>query len=387
MIPAADFADRLLAAGFDAATGVPCSCFGGPIVELTRRGRYTPAVNEGAALALAAGATTAGHRTVVLLQNSGYGNLVNPLTSLLMPYRIPVLAFMSLRGWPDPGGDEPQHAVMGATTHDQLDAVGVGHWTLSPAASTLDEALAPALAELAEGRPAFVLVPKGAVGAARDDGGTTGAPRAAATRAQVLRRITEALPDAAYVATTGYTSRELFAVCDSPRNFYMQGSMGHALPFALGVARAAEHRRTVVLDGDGALLMHLGSLATAAAVAPPQFVHVVLDNGVYESTGGQATGSGAVSFAGLARAAGYRAVHSCPALADLDAALRAVTEGPGPHLIAVRTAAHGTGQAPPRATSALSARDIRERFAAALAGTGTEPATEPGAGTAPADAR
>ncbi|WP_058041005.1 phosphonopyruvate decarboxylase [Streptomyces roseifaciens] len=368
MITAEQFVDQLQAVGLGHATGVPCSYFNGPIVEMTRRGRYVPAVNEGAALALAAGSVVAGRRTVVMLQNSGYGNLVNPLTSLLMPYRIPVLVFMSLRGWPDPAGDEPQHAVMGSTVHDQLKALGVEYWTLSPDAVSLDDVLLPAMEELARGGPAFILVPKGTVGGA-DPAHCPLAPRETSrlTRRQAVTGTAEALPDAFYVSTTGYASRELFAAHDTPRNFYMQGSMGHALVFALGITRAVTDRPVVVLDGDGALLMHLGSMATAGAVQAANLVHVVLDNGVYESTGGQDAGSDAVSFCDIARATGYRTAQSCSSPEDLAQALKSVRDAPGPHFLVARTAAVADS-VPPRATSALTAERIHARFSGEIEG-------------------
>ncbi|MGH3813553.1 MAG: transketolase C-terminal domain-containing protein [Pseudonocardiaceae bacterium] len=112
-------------------------------------------------LVLAAGATVAGVRSAVIAQNSGLGNLINPLTSLHMTYAIPVLVFMSLRGWPDPRRDEPQHAVMGASTHRLLDAIDVAHWTLNQDATSMVELLDAAEQELAAGRPAFILAEKG----------------------------------------------------------------------------------------------------------------------------------------------------------------------------------------------------------------------------------
>jgi phosphonopyruvate decarboxylase len=151
---------------FDFFTGVPCSYLGGPLSLLTEEGRYRPAVNEGAALALAAGATAGGARSVVFAQNSGLGNLINPLTSLLLPYRIPVLIVMSLRGWPDPNGDEPQHRVMGTSTHALFDTVGVPHRTLDGPGSDVDTALQELSEALTDGLPAALLVAKRSVSGA-----------------------------------------------------------------------------------------------------------------------------------------------------------------------------------------------------------------------------
>jgi phosphonopyruvate decarboxylase len=364
VIPAGHVVRALDRRGFAFHTGVPCSHLGGPIAELSEQGRYVPAANEGAALALAAGAAATGVRATVFAQNSGFGNLVNPLTSLVMPYRLPVLVFMSLRGWPDPDGDEPQHRVMGTTVHSLLDTLGVRHWTLDGAGG-LEETLDAALGELAEGRAAFILVAKGAIGASyaaeARDGSTF--PR----RSEVISSVVERLPDALLVSTTGYVSRELFAVADSERVFYMQGSMGHASAFGLGAALAVgDGRRVVVLDGDGAALMHLGTMSTIGATLPSNLVHVILDNGSYESTGGQGTTSPTTSFAGVGRAAGYRTAVDCESTAELADAVDEAASAAGPHLIVVATA-KSDGSAPPRATSVISAPEIHSRFAAAAA--------------------
>lgn len=367
MIPAEDFCTELADRGFAVASGVPCSHFGGPIALLSRSGDgYVPAPNEGAALAVAAGAVMAGRRAYVMLQNSGLGNLVNPLTSLVMTYQLPVLTFVSLRGWPDPATDEPQHEVMGPATHSLLDALGVPHYTLraSDDLTRFRELLDAADKDLAGQHAPFVLVERGAIGKA--DAGTeeaaTGLPSA-----QVMAKVAELAPDAALVATTGFTGRELFAVADRPGNFYMQGSMGHASSLGLGVALAQPERAVVVLDGDGAALMHLGAMSTIGRQAPANLVHIVLDNGIHESTGGQCTTSDSTSFAQVAAACGYRSAVGCPTLDDVETALRSALTSPGPHLLAVRTLPR-SGAIPPRATSALTAESIRDRFSATVTG-------------------
>lgn len=367
MISACDLVRALDRYGFEFHTGVPCSYLAGPIAELTNDGRYVPAANEGAAVALAAGAIASGTRVGVFAQNSGFGNLLNPLTSLVIPYRLPLLVFMSLRGWPDPDRDEPQHRVMGATCHQLLDTLGVRHWTLGAEAVDAHEVLEPALAELERGRPAFVLVQKGALGkceaAAGEAAGSEedGLP----SRCDAIRAVLARFADALVVSTTGYASRELFGLADSARCFYMQGSMGHASAFGLGAALAvAGRRRVVVLDGDGAVLMHLGSMSTVGAVRPAHLVHVILDNGAYESTGGQTTTSSTTSFAEVGRAVGYPAVVGCRSMDEAARALDVAATTKGPHLIVIETA-RSTREAPPRATSAISAPEIHSRFAAA----------------------
>lgn len=353
MVSAEEFCRSLDEHGFTGCVGVPCSYFSGPTALLGPR--YVAAADEGAALAMAAGSALAGSRTGVLIQNSGFGNLVNPLTSLVLPYRIGVVVFMSLRGWPNPAGDEPQHAVMGTSSHRLLDVLGVPHWTVF---DDLDSVLGAAVLAASAGSPAFVLVPKGVVGTvAFGGGGGTGLTRADAVKAVVA----SVPPRAAIVSTTGYASRELCAAGDRPGNFYMQGSMGHAPAIALGAALSAPDRPVVVLDGDGALLMHLGTMSTIGAVAPENLVHVVLDNGSYESTGAQPTTARSTDFAAVARATGYRTVVTCASAAELSTALSGLSGTPGPQMVVVSTTVQ-PDVTPPRVTSAVPPTDLAPRF-------------------------
>lgn len=366
MLPADTFCEELADRGFTLATGVPCSYFSGPIEVLGReQGRYVPAANEGGALAIAAGAALAGARAYVMLQNSGLGNLVNPLTSLVLTYQIPILAFVSLRGWPDPAGDEPQHQVMGPATAPLLDILGVPHQFLRAGEDLVRfrEIIDSAEADLAAGRSSFVLVEKHSVGPATGD--PAGAQQHGADSREVIAAITDAADGCPVIATTGYTSRQLFGIADAPANFYMQGSMGHASSFALGVALTAPGRPVVILDGDGAALMHLGAWSVIGSQAPANLIHVVLDNGIHESTGGQATSSSTTSFTAVALAAGYKTAVESATPDDAAQRVRTAAAEAGPHLIVVATAP-ATGPVPPRATSSLPAAALRDRFSGAL---------------------
>ncbi|MEY9846401.1 phosphonopyruvate decarboxylase [Streptacidiphilus sp. BW17] len=354
-----EFCDALERRGIRFVAGVPCSFFTGPIELLTRRGHYLAAANEGAALAAAAGASVAGHRAAVIAQNSGLGNLINPLTSLVQTYDIPVLVFMSLRGWPDPSQDEPQHRVMGTSTHAILDAVGVPHITVAADAESIDPALDEADVHLAAGRSVFILVQKGAVekcGGAPE--GTDDRP----SRTGSLRAVEHLLTQAAVVSTTGYTSRELFGVTGSKDHFYMQGSMGHAAAFGLGVALTERDTPVVVLDGDGAAIMHLGTLSSVGATLPANLVHIVFDNGSYESTGGQATTAGTTDFTAVARAAGYAHTQTCRSTDELVVALDHALTHPGPHFLTVPVSRGGASEFS-RATAAMTTDQIRGGFA------------------------
>jgi phosphonopyruvate decarboxylase len=156
------------------------------------------------------------------------------------------------------------------------------------------------------------------------------------SRIAVLERMLGAVSDSAgIVATTGKTGRELFTLADRPQHLYQVGSMGCASGMGLGVALNTK-RKIVVVDGDGAALMKLGTLATIGAYAPGNLVHLLLDNGVHDSTGGQATVSPHVDFAAVALACGYRQAASCDSLAGFEAALRAALAAEGPVFVHTR---------------------------------------------------
>ena len=261
MISGSEFVDALERSGLQFLSGVPCSYFSSALrlLEDHPRMRYVPAANEGAALATAAGARLAGAPSAVIAQNSGFGNLINPLTSLVLPYRIPLLVIMSMRGWPSANPGEPQHQLMGRVVPDWLDSLDVPHWELV-AGTSISDLLTRAADALAASRTAFILVGKGVIAT---ETGPTGKPDGSSPcREDVVRALTAELPDEFVLSTTGYLSRALHQAGDRPTNFYMQGSMGHVASLALGTALTRPDRRCVVLDGDGSLLMHLGPLAS-----------------------------------------------------------------------------------------------------------------------------
>jgi len=346
--------------GVDVFTGVPCSTLAGLLALLERTGDHVPAANEGTAFALACGAAIAGRRPAVLLQNSGLGNLVNPLSSLAVPYGVPVLLLVGYRGDPAGAPDEPQHELMGRTTRELLDLYGVEHQVLPREPRWLDAVLDAAVSAPSAGRSSALLVGRGVLGAP-PPGPTTGAVPAGVDPAAALAAVAAAVGDALVVSTTGYASRYLFALADRPENLYLQGSMGHASAVALGLALARPDRRVVALDGDGACLMHLGALSTVGAAAPPNLAHVVLDNGSYESTGGQRSTSGTTRLDQVALAAGYRRAATVDRADALPGALRSVLTPPGPAVLLVRTAPRA-GPPPPRASAVHHPAALRERF-------------------------
>jgi phosphonopyruvate decarboxylase len=362
--------DLLTGHGYGLVTGVPCSYFAGPLRLLDRDvgPRYVAAVNEGSAIAIAAGAQLGGRLPLVLAQNSGLGNMINPLTSLVLPYRIPMTVMVSMRGWPIADAGEPQHHWMGQVVPDGLDSLGVAHRMLTAEGPSLDELLQWARPALDQGRPAFILVARGAI--ANDaPASTPPAPaRPLPTRDEVVSAVLAEAGDARLLSTTGYLSRTLFNLGDGERNFYMQGSMGHAAGIAAGAALAQPEHRFVVLDGDGAVLMHMGSLATIGDLAPANLTHIIFDNGVYDSTGGQLTGGRRTDFAAVARACGYRNAWRTDTSEQLCTTLRTALGTDGPSAIVVSGALGGsTGD---RVSSNVSVSEIGDRFRKSLAAGG-----------------
>ena len=349
----------LLARGFREFTGVPCSILDALITEAETSPDvdYLPASVEGEAVAVAAGSWLAGSRGVVLLQNSGLGNAINPLATLAIPYRIPLLLVSSWRG--EPGREDAvHHYPMGAATPELLELFDTPVTVLRED-TDLDDAVARAEAHMTDTRlPAALIVPRGLFAKSGSPAnGLTALPPTvtAAVPAEVARFGNGALPtrsaalgaflaccgDAAVVSTTGYMSRELSAqLCE--RFFPMQGSMGFALAIALGISRVQRERPIFVLDGDGALIMRLGSLASVGAAQPSHLVHIVFDNGTYASTGGQKTVAPSVDFPGVAAHCGYRRVASCRGRDGLEKAMlwaaEAVGNGPALLHVAIDTA-------------------------------------------------
>ncbi len=337
MIHARDFVDAARAHGFNCYAGVPCS-FLTPFINyvIGAQGlRYLSAANEGDAVAIAAGAWLGGQRSVAMMQNSGLGNAVSPLTSLTYTFRIPILVVCTHRGAPGVA-DEPQHELMGAITERLFDTMGIS-WATFPREIA---AVAPALDVIAQhmlstSLPYALIMHKGTCETFALGASAKPLPRASVTvtgsghqrsatqrasRAAALERVLAASNDGrtVVIATTGFTGRELYALADRPQHFYMVGSMGCASSLGLGLALARPDLRVLVIDGDGAMLMRMGNLATLGAYRPPNLMHVVLDNEAHDSTGAQATVSASTDFAALAAACGYGRVVRSDDLMELD---------------------------------------------------------------------
>lgn len=344
------FFDSLFELGVDFFTGVPDSLlkeFCSYVDAVLPPESHIIAANEGTAVGIAAGYQLAtGHLPLVYLQNSGLGNTVNPLLSLADTevYSVPMIVMVGWRGAPGEK-DEPQHLKQGRVTEAMLTAMEIPYRIL---VDDEDEALAHArwAAETANARsgPVALLVRKGAFSKSE-------AKRDAATQADLLTReeaifaVTEALPaDSTIVATTGMISRELYEQRqrtgdDGASDFLTVGSMGHASQIALGLSNALPDRRIVCLDGDGAVLMHMGGLATAGALGRGDFLHIVLNNGAHDSVGGQPTVAFDVSLTGVATACGYRhAIGPVKTVDDIAAALTELGSKDGCRLLEIHVA-------------------------------------------------
>ena len=379
MIEASDFLNEAARRGFGFFTGVPCS-FLTPVINRAASDpvlRYVGAASEGEAVAIAAGAWLGGRSTAVLCQNSGLGNAVNPLTSLNAPFRIPTLMIVTWRGQPG-RPDEPQHEVMGRITHDLLSLCGVAHGAFPNALEDVAPALDAAERSMADTSLPFAFVME--QGSVREgpldepprrrglvDDAVTVLDEAGErpARALLLERLLALIPDtAAVVATTGKCGRELFTLADRPQHLYQVGSMGGASAMGLGVALTTDCP-VVVLDGDGAALMKMGNLATIGAYHPPNLVHVLLDNGVHDSTGGQATSAPVVEFARVALACGYRSAWSCDTAAGFEAAMQAALRAPGPCFVHARIAPGSMGKL---GRPTVAPHEVARRFRAFVAG-------------------
>ncbi len=345
MIECGAFYDALARRGVDFFTGVPDSLlkdFCGYLSEHCEPGRHIAAANEGAAVALACGHHLAtGKTALVYMQNSGQGNALNPLVSLADPevYGIPVLLLIGWRG--EPGrGDEPQHRKQGRITLDLLEVMGVAYRLLPDDIEAAEQCLDEVIGIMERtGGPAALVVRKGLFEPYRPP--RPDAERLELSRETAIGAVVDGLgPSDIVVSTTGKISRELYEHRkrqghDSRTDFLTIGSMGHCSQIAMGVALAKPQRQVFCLDGDGAVLMHMGALATIGSVAPANFKHIVLNNGCHDSVGGQPTCGFAVSITGIAKACGYRLAVQARTIEQVNKAVETVRSSDGPAMLEV----------------------------------------------------
>lgn len=349
MLNTKEFGSLLKEQGFEFYTGVPCSFLKYLINYAINDCTYVMAANEGDAVATACGASLAGKKSVVLMQNSGLTNATSPLTSLNYTFKLPVLGFVSLRG-EDGLGDEPQHELMGQVTEKFLTLMDVTWEYLSSDLEEAKEQVARANKCIESNKTFFFVVKKGTFEEEKLKGQDlkekpvsriikSSEKPSFPTRLSTLEVINKLKDNnTAVLASTGKAGRELYEVEDAPNNLYMVGSMGCITPLALGLALNKEDKKVIAIDGDGALMMRMGAMPTNAYYSPKNLLHVLLDNNTHDSTGGQATISHHIDFVSLANSCGYETVVEVNTLEELESAVGQWSQELGLTFIYLKTA-------------------------------------------------
>ena len=343
------FIEKLRENGIDCFAGVPDSLLKNICAYITDHfdaQHNIIAANEGAAVGLAAGHYLAtGQPACVYMQNSGEGNIINPLASLTDPevYNIPVLLLIGWRGRPGVH-DEPQHVKQGKVTTGLLNTMGINFDVLSKEEDKAEKQISKAVAALKNKDVYALVIEKDTF----EDYMLQNVEKNDLTmsREVAIQTVAAALGEKdCIVSTTGMISRELFEYRAArnqghERDFLTVGSMGHASQIALGIAMAKTDRKVWCFDGDGAAIMHMGSMAIVANKAPHNYVHVVFNNGAHDSVGGQPTVGLKIDLPAVAKAVGYPQTYSVSTKDELEKLLTSSffhqTSFGGPILIEVR---------------------------------------------------
>ncbi len=285
------------------------------------------AANEGNCTALAAGYhLSTGKVPVVYMQNSGEGNIINPVASLLNDkvYAIPVMFVIGWRG--EPGvHDEPQHIYQGEVTLKLLEDMDIEYFVIDK--QTTEQSLEDKMKEfkplLEKGKNVAFVIKKGGLSF---DGKVKYKNDNLMLREDIIKHITKVSGEDAIISTTGKASRELFEIRTANNqshkyDFLTVGSMGHSSSIALGVALNKPNQKIWCIDGDGAVLMHMGAMAVIGANKPSNLVHIVINNGAHETVGGMPTVAKSLDVVKVAKACGYQVAKSVSNFSQLDKAL------------------------------------------------------------------
>eukprot|EP00462_Mataza_sp_D1_P016908 CAMPEP_0175173276 /NCGR_PEP_ID=MMETSP0087-20121206/31952_1 /TAXON_ID=136419 /ORGANISM="Unknown Unknown, Strain D1" /LENGTH=382 /DNA_ID=CAMNT_0016464547 /DNA_START=59 /DNA_END=1207 /DNA_ORIENTATION=- len=340
-----DFYNELDENGMNFYTGVPDSLLKDYCAYVTDNApakNHIIAANEGCSVAIAAGYHLATRKIpVVYMQNSGFGNTVNPLLSLADPkvYKIPMLLLIGWRG--EPGKkDEPQHMVQGKVMSSLLADMGIQFEVLPDYFEGAQEAIATAKQYMDSRRAPYALLVKRQT-FEKYKLQTTIPNLHAMNREDAIKVILEntGIWDV-IVGSTGFTSRELYEVRVAleqghARDFLTVGSMGHATSIALGIATSKPSRQVITLDGDGACLMHMGAMAIPSAMECKNFKHILLNNGAHDSVGGQPTVGFSVDFQKIAAGCNYKWSKRVETAEDLATAVKEFREADGPAFLEV----------------------------------------------------
>ena len=339
------FIKKLRENGIDCFAGVPDSLLKNICAYITDHcdpQHNIITANEGAAVGLAAGHYLAtGKPACVYMQNSGEGNIINPLASLTDPevYNIPVLLLIGWRGRPGVH-DEPQHVKQGKITTGLLNIMGINFDVLSKDEDKAEKQIQKAIEALNRKEVYALVIEKDTFDAYQlqnvEENDLT------LSREEAIETVVEALQqNAAVVSTTGMISRELFEIRKRrgeghQHDFLTVGSMGHASQIALGIAMEKPDRKVWCFDGDGATIMHMGSMAIVASKQPKNYVHVVFNNGAHDSVGGQPTVGLTIDIPLIARAVGYQHTYSVSSKEDLQNVLGEIEHQEGLTLLEIK---------------------------------------------------
>lgn len=325
--------------------------------------KHIIAANEGNAVALAAGYHMAtGKIPVVYMQNSGIGNIINPVASLLNDkvYAIPCVFIVGWRG--EPGiKDEPQHIYQGEVTIKLLEDMDISTFVISK--ETTNEELECKMCEfkklLSNGKQVAFVVKKGAL---EYEEKVKYENKYTMSREEIIRHITEISGEDIIVSTTGKASRELFEIREQnndthARDFLTVGSMGHSSSIALGIASVKKDKKIWIVDGDGSALMHMGSMAVLGASNAKNIVHIVINNGAHETVGGMPTVAEKIDFIKIAEGCGYDSCYMADSFEELDDCLKCAKENDGLSFVEVKCAIGARDDLGRPTTSALENKE------------------------------
>lgn len=349
MIKTEELFNYLKSKGMDFYTGVPDSLlknFCSYVTDNSPSGKHIINSNEGAAVALAAGHfLSTGNPAIVYMQNSGLGNAINPLLSLADPevYGIPMILIIGWRG--EPGKkDEPQHIKQGKVMSGMLDSMGIQYEHLNKDTTDFQQTVDNIFNKISSGKcPAALIISEGTFDEykLRKTGNKNHSDLKLQREDAVKIIIDNISENDVIVSTTGKTSREVFEYREEKgqghqNDFLTVGSMGHCSQIALGIALEKTDKQIYVLDGDGAVIMQMGSLAISGSEAPENFKHIVINNGAHDSVGGQPTAGFEINFQDIAKACGYKFVSSAENETDILNEFIKLKESRGPSFLEIK---------------------------------------------------
>ena len=345
MIKVEQFFESLQKNGINNFSGVPDSLLKNICAYITDNSdpqQHIITANEGSAIALAAGQYIAsGKPSLVYMQNSGFGNALNPLLSLADKevYSIPMLIMVGWRG--EPGvKDEPQHIKQGAVMEDLLNACKLKYFVIDNSTNNIDVLLNKAVSEAISSKSPIVLLVKKGTFAPYKLKNTISNLTSIKREEAIEEILNSSKSDDVFVSTTGMPSRELFEIRkkrndNHNRDFLTVGSMGHASMIALGIAQNLKST-VFCIDGDGASIMHLGNLTSTGQSSLSNYIHIILNNAAHDSVGGQPTSANEISLETIAKSCGYKSTISINDLNELSKNINNARNLPGPHLIEIK---------------------------------------------------